>query len=266
MGYRGARKHLKRITAPKSWMLDKLGGVFAPRPTPGPHKLRESLPMCILLRNRLKYALNYEEVKKICMQRLIRVDGKVRTDKTFPTGFMDVITINKTSEHFRILYDVKGRFVVHRIKPEEAKYKLCRVKKQQLGQKAIPYLVTHDGRTIRYPDPSIKVNDSVMVDIETGKIKDYIKFEAGNVCMLTGGHNLGRVGTIQSKERHPGSFDIVHIKDSQGHTFATRMNYVFVVGKGSKPWISLPKGKGIKLSITEERDKRILAAAAAATS
>lgn len=35
--------------------------------------------------------------------------------------------------------------------------------------------------------------------------------------------------------------------------------YVFVIGKGSKPWISLPRGKGVRLSIAEERDRRIAA-------
>ena len=30
-----------------------------------------------------------------------------------------------------------------------------------------------------------------------------------------------------------------------------------IAGKGNKPYISLPKGKGIKLSIAEERDKRL---------
>lgn len=40
--------------------------------------------------------------------------------------------------------------------------------------------------------------------------------------MITGGRNLGRVGTVVSRERHPGSFDICHVKDAQGHTFATR--------------------------------------------
>ena len=49
--------------------------------------------------------------------------------------------------------------------------------------------------------------------------------------MITGGANSGRVGTIMSRERHQGSFDIVHIKDSNGHTFATRLAYVFVIGK-----------------------------------
>jgi small subunit ribosomal protein S4e len=34
----------------------------------------------------------------------------------------------------------------------------------------------------------------------------------------------------------------------------SRITNVFVVGEGVKPWISLPKGKGIKLTIAEERD------------
>jgi small subunit ribosomal protein S4e len=67
------------------------------------------------------------------MQRLVKVDGKVRTDKTFPTGFqglrilaclltaLDVVSIEKTGEHFRIMYDTKGRFVVHKITDEESK-------------------------------------------------------------------------------------------------------------------------------------------------
>lgn len=32
--------------------------------------------------------------------------------------------------------------------------------------------------------------------------------------MVTGGGNTGRVGIIQSRDRHPGSFDIVNVKVS----------------------------------------------------
>ncbi|XP_022100452.1 40S ribosomal protein S4 [Acanthaster planci] len=254
---RGPKKHLKRLAAPKHWMLDKLTGVFAPRPSTGPHKLRECMPLIIFLRNRLKYALTYDETKKVTMQRLIKVDGKVRTDITYPAGFMDVISIEKTGENFRLIYDIKGRFAVHRIGNDEAKYKLCKVRKVWTGPKGIPYLSTHDARTIRYPDPLIKANDSVKVDIATGRITDYIKFDSGNLCMITGGRNLGRVGLVMHRERHPGSFDIVHVKDSAGHSFATRLSNVFIIGKGNKSLVSLPKGKGIRLTIAEERDKRI---------
>ena len=55
------------------------------------------------------------------MQRHVKVDGKVRTDSTYPAGFMDVIDIEKTDEHFRLVYDTKGRFVCHRI----TKVRLC---------------------------------------------------------------------------------------------------------------------------------------------
>merc|ERR1739845_197976 len=190
----------------------------------------------------------------IVMQRLIKVDGKVRSDMFYPAGFMDVVQIEKTKENFRLLYDTKSRFVLHKVAKEEADYKLCRVRKIQRGLKGVPYCITHDGRTIRYPDPDIKVNDSVRVDLNTNKIIDHIKFEAGNAVMISGGNNIGRVGVITHRERHAGSFEIVHIKDSVGHSFATRLQNVFVIGKGGKPWISLPKGNGIKLSIIEDRN------------
>ena len=168
----------------------------------------------------------------------------------------DVVGIEKTNEFFRLLYDVRGRFAVHRITPEEAKYKLCRVKQLEMGAKKVPYVVTHDGRTIRYPDPSVAVNDTIKYDFETGKIVDFIKFETGNLAMISGGKNTGRVGIIVSREKHQGSFDIVHVKDSAGHVFATRLGNVFVIGEGSKPQVSLPKRKGIKMTIQEERALR----------
>lgn len=256
---RGPKKHLKRLNAPRHWMLDKLGGVFAPKPSPGPHKSRECLPLILILRNRLKYALNGSEANAILMQRLIKVDSKVKMDKTYPVGFMDVVDIDKTDEHFRLVYDSKGRFTLHRITKEEAAYKLCKVKQMKLGEKGIPFVVTHDGRTIRYPDPLVKEGDSVVVDVESNKIKDFIKFDAGNICMVTGGRNTGRVGILQHREKHKGTVDICHLKDSAGNEFATRLGNVFVIGKANKPMISLPKGKGIKLSILEEAANRAAA-------
>jgi len=262
---RGPKKHLKRLAAPKHWMLDKMSGVFAPKPASGPHKMRECIPLIILLRNRLKYALTKREVTFIAMQRLVKIDGKARTESCYPCGFMDVITIEKTNETFRLLYDTKGRFTLQRITPAEAKYKLLKVRKQSVGSKGIPYISTHDGRTIRYPDPLIKVNDTVKFDLETGKITDFAKFELGNLVMVTGGKNVGRVGVIVTRERHPGSFDIIHIKDAIGQTFATRISNVFVIGKGTKSLVSLPPRKGIKRSILEEAElaKKTAAEAAA---
>lgn len=253
---RGPKKHLKRLNAPSHWMLDKLSGVFAPRPSSGPHKLRECLPLTILLRNRLKYALTGHESLVIVKERNVKVDGKVRTDPTYPAGFQDVISIEATNETFRLLYDTKGRFAIHRITPEEGSFKLLRVTKRIVGKNGYPYIVTHDGRSIRFPDPLIKVNDSVKFDLKENKIVDHAPFALGNLAMVTGGRNLGRIGVITKVEKHPGSFEIIHVKDAVGNTFATRVSNVFVIGKGNNSLVSLPKGKGIKKSIIQEAEER----------
>ena len=64
---------------------------------------------------------------------------------------------------------------------------------------------------------------------------------------------MGRIGVITNIEKHPGSIDIVHCKDGNGKVFATRINNTFLIGKGKKPWISLPVGNGLYLSNIEEK-------------
>ncbi len=55
----------------------------------------------------------------IVMRRLVEVDGKVRTDSAYPSGLMDVIRLGKVNEVFRVLYDVKGRYVLHELKDQK---------------------------------------------------------------------------------------------------------------------------------------------------
>jgi len=107
---RGPKKHLKRLNAPRHWMLDKLGGTWAPRPSTGPHKLRECLPLCLVLRNRLRYALTRRETMMIVMRRSVQVDHHVRTDINYPAGFQDIISIPKKKlmkflDYYMILKD-----------------------------------------------------------------------------------------------------------------------------------------------------------------
>ena len=43
--------------------------------------------------------------------------------------WIDVVSIEKTNERFRILYDTKGRFVLKSLKEEEAKVLIMQFKK-----------------------------------------------------------------------------------------------------------------------------------------
>ncbi|CAL5426918.1 unnamed protein product [Camellia sinensis] len=213
---RGLKKHLKRLNAPKHWMLDKLGGAFV------------SL-FC--------HACTICSCKMLC-----QFQKQIRTFVFYMTPRVDFVSTQLGMKRLSLSY---------------ARLGLC-----SLGKKGSPNINTNDGRTICYPDPLIKANDTIKLDLETNKITDFIKFDVGNVVMVTGGRNRGRFGVIKNREKHKGSFDTIHVQDATGHEFATRMGNAFTIGKGTKPWISLPKGKGIKLSIIEEAQKRLTAQAA----
>jgi len=171
---------------------------------------------------------------------------------------MDVLEIPKTKDLFRIMLDAKGRFALVRISPEESTTKLCKIVKRITQANRIPAVVTHDGRTIRYPDPNIAAGDTVAFDTNERKVRDFTKFKVGTLAMITGGKNMGRVGTVSDIERHPGSFNIVHIRDKADNTFATRETNVFVIGRDqSNPQVTLPKGDGIRTNVLHERELRL---------
>ena len=75
--------------------------------------------------------------------------------------------------------------------------------------------------------------------------------------MLVGGNNIGRIGNLQSIEKHPGSYQICHVKDTTGQIFSTRLSNIIVIGDGKTPAISIPKGQGIRLTLIQERDNRM---------
>ena len=123
-----------------------------------------------------------------------------------------------------------------------------------MGPKGIPYIVTHDGRTIRFPDPRIKKDDTIKLNLKSNEIMTTYKFQIGAACMITKGNNIGRVGNIIKVEKHPGSYEIIHIRDSNGVEFNTRLRNVFVTGTTNHEVEVLKRHN--KLTIIEERKIR----------
>lgn len=124
-------------------------------------------------------------------------------------------------------------------------FNLCKVffvKRQET-----PYICIHDlGGRVYNPDPKLEVNDTVKMDLETRKIIDFAKISVGNTVMVTGGRYKGSVGVIRKittnkpidKDR---TIRLVRIEDRlDGREFATIVDHVFPIGKGSSPWITLP--------------------------
>lgn len=237
-------------------MLEKTGGKYAPKPSSGPHSLRECIPLSILLKRRLKYANTTKELMYITEKKMVKINGVVRTDRNFPVGIMDVVSMEATNEHWRLLYNDNRNFVLHKIDSAEAAYRLCKVVKKKDGIKGVPHLYTQEGSTFRYCDPKIKSGDVVKIDLATKRVVDFLPFQADMRVFITKGKNLGCVGRISRIERHMGGYDIAYIVDEKERSFSTRTCNAFVIGDAESTWISLPKGEGIKVSELEKSHLR----------
>ena len=82
-------------------------------------------------------------------------------------------------------------------------------------------------------------------------IVDYYKYKIGAHVLIVGGNNIGRAGVIEKIEKHPGSYEIVYIKDTTGKEFSTRLTNIFITGD-QRSEINVEKYNTL-LSIIEER-------------
>src|SRR5437016_10422415 len=75
-GARGMKKHLKRLSAPRSWSTPRKTDFWIVRPSPGPHAMGESVPLGLILRDMLKLCDSAREARHILNNRGVLVDGR----------------------------------------------------------------------------------------------------------------------------------------------------------------------------------------------
>ncbi|PWZ04589.1 CCR4-NOT transcription complex subunit 1 [Zea mays] len=61
-----------------------------------------------------------------------------------------------------------------------------------------------------WPEFEIKIDYEGIVENQMPKAR-IIKFDVGNMVMVTGGRNTGCVGVIKNREKHKGNFETIHV-------------------------------------------------------
>jgi len=239
MAKMGSRKHLKRYKAPKSWPIHPKEDTWTVKPAPGSHAIEDSLPLLVIIRDILGLADNSREAKRIINTGNVLIDGRAVKDYKFPVGFMDVLTIPKTEENYRILLDTKGRLTLHPISAEDATYKLAKIVNKSTIKGGKTQLNLHDGRNVLVDEDAYAGQDVVCIGIPEQEIKENFKFEDGVVVLVTGGKHTGELGKIQEVIVDESSKpNTAIIEKANGDSFLTLKEYAFVIGK-DEPAIDL---------------------------
>lgn len=234
-------KHMKRLVAPKSWGITRKTNAWVAKPRAGPHPVEASVPLIVVLRDMLKVCDNAREGRHILGTRGVLIDGRIVTDTKFPVGFMDILTIAKTGDNYRMFLDTHGRLRLAKITPEEAKSKLVRVENKVVLPKGKFQINLHDGRNIVLPKNQYKTGDVLKIELPTQKVLKQIPLKAGSLALLIGGSHPGALVTVESFEIKRGSSqNLIGFKEG----FATVWDHVFVVGEKT-PEIKLLEASAI---------------------
>ena len=118
------------------------------------------------------------------------------------------------------------------IPAKEAGQKLCRIDGKNTIKGGVTQLNLHDGRNILVDDAN-KYNtmDSLLLDVESQKIKKHLKFESGANCYLIGGSHVGSTAEMNEYVVKRSSKDNEVIFGD----FGTIVDHVFVVGDAGLP-------------------------------
>lgn len=233
-----SRNHLKRIAAPRTWPIERKKTKFVAKPIPGPHSMRDSMPLGLVLKEILHYFDNTNEVRFALNNNEVLIDKVVRKKYKFPVGLMDVLELPKLNDIYRILYTKTGRLYFVKIDNKESNLKLLKIIGKKTLKKNKIQINLNDGRNILVPKDSYKVGDSLLFDLESKKIKDHFKLDKGSVVFLIGGRHIGTICKIKSVDKKKSLQKQKIICESDGKTLETLQDYAFVVGK-DKPVIKI---------------------------
>jgi len=240
----GGGHHLKRLAISKHIPVFKKAFKYTVRPSPGPHAASECIPLAIILRDMFGYARNMSEVKRIINERITVVDGRIRRNRKYPVGFMDVISFPKINEHYRMVYLPGKGLRTITITEDEAKIKLCQIKNKSTIKGGLTQLNLHDGRNIILtPEEQAARNystyDTIKITLPSQKILENFELKTGNYGIVTSGRWMGRHGIIEDISTHQTkNVRTVTIKSSSGDLIVTLFRYIFVVGN-KDPSISM---------------------------
>lgn len=188
--------HVKRKSAPRTWVVPRKGTKYLTSPYPG-KSAELSMPLNLILRDVLKLSNNRKESRMLLNDGNVLVNGKAVKTEKFSVGLFDVVSIPKAGKNYRAMINEKKKFDIEEVKDSETKNKVYKViGKTSLNGKKLQVNL-FDGRNILSDEKEkMSINDSVLIDLESGKIVKYLPLKEGAKAYIFGGTHLGQTGIV----------------------------------------------------------------------
>jgi len=224
-------KHLKRLASPRSWVIPRKTNVYTTKPRPGAHPLERALPLANALRDYLGLTATGREARRVIAAGEVLVDGRVVKDGKFAVGFMDVITVPKMKQSWRVTVDEKARLRLVPIEAGQAGWKLAQIKDKTTIKGGQTQLNLHDGRNILVKKDDYRTGDVLRIEVPSQKIIGHFPLGEGKDVMVVAGRHAGEIAPVSrievTRSHKP---NLIHLGGKEG-AFATIKPYAFPIGE-----------------------------------
>lgn len=230
-------KHLKRLAVPRSWVIPRKTNVYTTKPRPGAHPIERALPLATLVRDYLKLAATGREARRVIGAGEILVDGRVVKEPKFAVGFMDVVSVPKTKQSWRVFIDDKARLRLVPIEAGQAGWKLAQITGKTTVAGGRTQLNFHDGRNLLVKKDDYATGDVLRLELPSQKVLGHFPLKEGSSVLITDGRHAGEVAPVKAIEvTRSHKPNLIHLTVGDV-AFTTIKPYAFPIGEAS----NLPK-------------------------
>ncbi len=231
------KRSMKRLTAPRSWPVPRKTSVWVKKPSPGPHPTDKCMPLVSIARDMLEICDSANEARRIIGNRQILVDGRAVKDHKIPVGLMDVISVPGLDQHYRLLLNRRGKFILVELEEGAENWKLCRIENKTTVKGGKIQLNLHDGRNMLLEEDKYSTGDVLKIEVPSQKILDAFEMDSGSLALVISGAHIGEVMTIENlKVERKSAPNVVEFTDGS----STIRDNVFVIGSKESA-IKLPE-------------------------
>ena len=178
--------HQTRQETTKKLPIRRKGTKYVARALSHP---KESVPVVIAIRDMLGLAKTKKEVKKMILQKLLKVNGRDVRDYHESIKLFNLLEAGKT---YVLKLSPVRKFFLEETKEKDER--LCKVIGKTLLKNKKIQLNLHDGTNL-IGDSKIKIGDSLYLDL-SGKIKKHVSLEKGGEAFIFSGKYAGQSGKV----------------------------------------------------------------------
>lgn len=188
--------HLTRVASSKFLPIPRKGTKYLVVPS---HNSQTGIPLVIVMRDVLKLVKSKKELKKILLEKKIKVNEREVKEVNQTLLLFDTIKIDCMDLSYRVTYSENKKITLEKIDKKESNFKIVKVTNKKILKNNKQQINFNDGRNI-LSNEKVNTGDSIRINLTENKIEKILSIKEKSKSMVIKGKHIGKTGEISKIE------------------------------------------------------------------